>query len=174
MAKRVQRRRGTTAEHVTFTGYDGETTVDTTKDTVVVHDGILAGGRPLAREDLSNVNLANRIGVAELNLVDGTVNQVIKTNGSGTISFTAIDVAGTTIGTIGGDIEGTIANALIKDNKVGITELNVTDGTNGQALTTNGSGTLAFSDVVTDPNMGGMLGGITSNASINNLSLIHI
>ena len=39
MAKRVQRRRGTTSEHTSFTGYDGETTVDTTKDTVVVHDG---------------------------------------------------------------------------------------------------------------------------------------
>ena len=92
MAKRVQRRRGTTVEHTTFTGYDGETTVDTTKDTVVVHDGTLAGGYPLAREDLSNVNLANKIGVAELNLVDGTVNQVIKTNGSGTISFGTIDI----------------------------------------------------------------------------------
>jgi len=71
MAKRVQRRRGTTVEHATFTGYDGETTVDTTKDTVVVHDGALAGGFPLAREDLSNVNLVNAIGVTQLNLVDG-------------------------------------------------------------------------------------------------------
>jgi len=44
MAKRVQRRRGTTSEHTTFTGYIGETTVDTSKDTVVVHDGSQAGG----------------------------------------------------------------------------------------------------------------------------------
>ena len=32
------------------------------------------------------------------------------------------------------------------DNTVGITQLNVSDGSNGQALTTNGSGTLAFAD----------------------------
>ena len=49
MAKQVQLRRGTTAEHATFTGAVGEVTVDTTKDTLVVHDGSLAGGYPLAR-----------------------------------------------------------------------------------------------------------------------------
>lgn len=45
-----QRRRGTTAQHASFTGLLGELTVDTDKDTVVVHDGSLAGGYPLARE----------------------------------------------------------------------------------------------------------------------------
>ena len=44
-----QRRRGTTAQHASFTGLLGELTVDTDKDTVVVHDGSLAGGYPLAR-----------------------------------------------------------------------------------------------------------------------------
>lgn len=55
MATVIQRRRGTTAQHATFTGALGELTVDTTKKTVVVHDGATAGGIPLAREDLSNV-----------------------------------------------------------------------------------------------------------------------
>jgi hypothetical protein len=54
----VQRRRGTTAEHATFAGLNGETTVDTTKKTVVVHDGATAGGNPLLREDGSNSALA--------------------------------------------------------------------------------------------------------------------
>jgi hypothetical protein len=45
----VQIRRGTTAEHSTFTGLVGEITVDTTKDTLVVHDGATAGGYPLAK-----------------------------------------------------------------------------------------------------------------------------
>ena len=166
MAKRVQRRRGTTSEHASFTGYDGETTVDTTKDTVVVHDGTAAGGFPLAREDLSNVTLTNLIGVTELKLTDGTANQVIQTDGSGTISFGTIDIAGATIGAVGGDIEGTIANAQIKANVVGITEINVTDGTAGQALITNGSGTLTFGDVLTDPALGGHLSGTTSAAVI--------
>ncbi len=167
MAKRVQRRRGTTAEHASFTGYVGESTVDTTKDTVVVHDGSQLGGFPLAREDLSNVTLTNLIGITELKLSDGTANQVIQTDGSGTISFGTIDIAGATIGAVGGDIEGTIANAQIKANVVGIAEINVTDGTSGQALITNGSGTLSFGDVLTDPALGGHLSGTTSNATIN-------
>ena len=44
-----QRRTGTTAQHASFTGLLGELTVDTDKDTVVVHGGSLAGGYPLAR-----------------------------------------------------------------------------------------------------------------------------
>lgn len=54
MARQVQLRRGTTSEHSSFTGAVGEVTVDTTKDTVVVHDGSTAGGVPLAKSsDLS-------------------------------------------------------------------------------------------------------------------------
>lgn len=49
MPKQVQLRRGTTAEHATFTGVVGEVTVDTTKDTLVVHDGSTVGGFPLAK-----------------------------------------------------------------------------------------------------------------------------
>ena len=52
MAKRLQLRRGTTAEHAVFTGAIGEVTVDTTKDTAVVHDGSTIGGFPLARESV--------------------------------------------------------------------------------------------------------------------------
>lgn len=44
----IQRRRGTTAQHATFTGAVGELTVDTDKDVVIVHDGSTAGGFPLA------------------------------------------------------------------------------------------------------------------------------
>ena len=51
MATQVQTRRGTTAQHSTFTGAAGELTVDTDKKTVVVHDGTTAGGAPLLREN---------------------------------------------------------------------------------------------------------------------------
>jgi hypothetical protein len=44
-----QRRRGTTAQHASFTGLLGEVTVDTDKKVTVVHDGSTAGGFPLAR-----------------------------------------------------------------------------------------------------------------------------
>jgi len=48
MATEVQFRRGTTAEHGSFTGAVGEVTVDTDKDTMVVHDNSQAGGYPMA------------------------------------------------------------------------------------------------------------------------------
>jgi len=51
MATAIQRRRGNTAQHASFTGLAGELTIDTQKNTVVVHDGTTAGGYPLARAD---------------------------------------------------------------------------------------------------------------------------
>ena len=48
MAKLLQIRRGTTVQHSSFTGAEGEVTVDTDKDTIVVHDNSTAGGFPLA------------------------------------------------------------------------------------------------------------------------------
>ena len=45
----IQLRRGTTAQHASFTGLVGEVTIDTDKDTLVVHDGVTAGGYPLAK-----------------------------------------------------------------------------------------------------------------------------
>ena len=95
MAKLLKLRRGTTSQHSSFTGAEGEVTIDTTKDTAVVHDGSQAGGRPLAREDMANVSsstIAGRLGadsiatskiaagalptdvtVASANIVDGTI-----------------------------------------------------------------------------------------------------
>jgi hypothetical protein len=48
MAKRLQHRGGTTSQHSSFTGAVREVTVDTDKNTLVVHDGATAGGHPLA------------------------------------------------------------------------------------------------------------------------------
>ena len=44
----VQQFRGTTAQHAKYTGLPGELTVDTDKNVVVVHDGVTAGGHPMA------------------------------------------------------------------------------------------------------------------------------
>lgn len=46
----IQFYRGTTAQHSGYTGPAGECTVDTTKSTLVVHDGKTAGGYPLVKE----------------------------------------------------------------------------------------------------------------------------
>ena len=50
MAKVLQHRRGTTAEHANFTGAAGEVTVDTTDKRLVVHDGSTKGGVPAAKK----------------------------------------------------------------------------------------------------------------------------
>lgn len=47
----IQFYRGTTAQHSGYTGPAGECTVDTTKNTLVVHDGVKAGGYPLVKEN---------------------------------------------------------------------------------------------------------------------------
>ena len=49
MAIQIQLRQGTTTEHNTFKGAVGEVTVDTTKKTLVVHDGVTVGGTVLAK-----------------------------------------------------------------------------------------------------------------------------
>jgi len=63
MATILQLRRGTTVQHSTFTGAEGEVTVNTTKDTVVVHDGATAGGFELvslaATQTLTNKTLTS-------------------------------------------------------------------------------------------------------------------
>ena len=72
MAKLLKLRRGTTTQHGSFTGAEGELTIDITKDTAVVHDGSQAGGRPLAREDMSNVSSASIAGQIGANAIDGS------------------------------------------------------------------------------------------------------
>ena len=77
----------------------------------------------IARSFSSATAEANSIGIAELNVSDGTSGQALTTDGSGTLSF---------------------ATTSPSANSIGITELNVSDGSSGQALTTDGSGTLSF------------------------------
>ncbi len=49
-SRQIQIRRGTAAEHAEFTGAPGEITVDTTTNTIRVHDGATAGGFALAHQ----------------------------------------------------------------------------------------------------------------------------
>jgi len=79
-----QRRRGTTAQHASFTGLLGELTVDTDKDVVVVHDGSTAGGFPLARAKGGTLEDAVVRGLEEdVNVVasaaTGTINLNVET-----------------------------------------------------------------------------------------------
>ena len=89
---------------------------------------------------------ANTIGITELDVSDGSSGQYLTTNGAGVLSF-ATDSTNVGATSVGGDVTGTVSNIQIAANKVGITELNVSDGTNGQVLKTNGSGTLSFTTI---------------------------
>jgi len=54
MSRQVKLRRGTAAQHSSFTGVEGEVTVNTTGKELRVHDGGTAGGVKVARADGSN------------------------------------------------------------------------------------------------------------------------
>ena len=165
MAKQVQIRRGSTVEHTTFTGANGEITIDGDQDTVVVHDGSTVGGFPLARQDMSNVS--NRIAISQLDVTNvGTTGQVLQKDNNGDLTF--VSFPDTDINAVGGDISGIVSNAQINANTVGITELNISDSTFGTVLATNGNGELFFSDIAAEVSLGGELSGKVGNAVLEN------
>jgi len=93
MSTQVQFRRGTTAEHSGFTGAIGEVTVDTVKQTCVVHDATQAGGYPLLREDGTNAALSlgsltscalKFAGDADTGIISPGVNQIALVTGGAT------------------------------------------------------------------------------------------
>lgn len=96
----------------------GQFVYDSTLDKLKVYDGlawVLVGAAP----DDSSIELS-----------------------SNTLSIKASGVGTSQIA------DDAVTAAKIGDNAVGIAALNVTDGTNGQVLVTNGSGTLSFQDQV--------------------------
>jgi Major tropism determinant N-terminal domain len=98
MAKQLQLRRGSTAQHSSFTGAVGEITIDTDKDTLVVHDGYTQGGEALLREDLNNL-ANNSIGLSKI--ATGTHGQVLYYNASGQLVALNPGTSGYTLQTNG-------------------------------------------------------------------------
>jgi hypothetical protein len=80
MSFAFQRRRGTTSQHSSFTGLNAELTVDTDKKTVVVHDGSVAGGYPLAKEKLGTITSPFETITVAATAATGTVNVDINTS----------------------------------------------------------------------------------------------
>ena len=72
MAIQVKFRRGSSAQHTSFTGANGEITVDTTNKTLRVHDGVTVGGVRIAK--------FNEISAASANLLSVTTNIVPQSN----------------------------------------------------------------------------------------------
>lgn len=71
MATRIKFRRGTTAQHASFTGAAAEITVNSSKDTVVVHDGSTQGGFEMLRADLDNLPNNATIPGSQVDTIDG-------------------------------------------------------------------------------------------------------
>ena len=107
----------------------------------------------------------NSVDIAKLDVTDsGNAGDVLKTDGAGALGFT-----NPASQAVGGDLTGTVGNAQIAANTVGISELNVSEGTNGQYLTTNGAGVLSFTTDSTNvgaASVGGDLTGTVANAQI--------
>ena len=75
MSKKLQLRGGTTSQHNSFTGAIREVTVDTDKDTLVVHDGSTQGGFALPRTAATIKTLLEN-GVDSVHYVDGSIDHV--------------------------------------------------------------------------------------------------
>ena len=121
MAKLLKLRRGSTSDHSSFTGAEGEVTVDTDKETLVVHNGAQAGGFPLARADQAAA------------LTGATFTGDVTLNATKELRFADTDSSNY----VGFEAPGTIAS-----NKIWV--LPAADGSAGEFLKTDGSGNLSW------------------------------
>ena len=162
MAKLLKLRRGTTTQHGSFTGAEGEVTIDTTKDTAVVHDGSQAGGRPLAREDLTNVSSSTIAG--RLNNDSLAVSKIAAGALPSDVTVVSQNITNGTIVT--GDIASdTIVNANINSGAA-IAGTKISPDFGSQQISTTGNivvgGTVDGRDVAAD---GTKLDGVETSAT---------
>jgi len=156
MATQVQFRRGTTAQNASFTGALGEVTVDTDKDTLVVHDGGTAGGFEISRADASNLKFPDgAVGTPAISFSSDT-NTGIYRGGTDILKFVT---AGTDAITIDAsqnvDVNGTVTsdglNVLAGNGVIGTAQINKDNdglgGISGVALTLANDGTSAGTGV---------------------------
>ena len=137
MATAIQFRRGTTAQHGSFTGLVGEITVDTDLDTLRVHDGSTAGGTRLAK--YSEVVAAATGDITSVVAGSGLTGGA--TDGDATISIDYANIAGSLVPSANVTYDlGSLANQW-KDIYVGPGSLYV----NGQKVLEDNSGTIQFS-----------------------------
>lgn len=137
MATAIQRRRGTTTQHASFTGLAGELTVDTDLNTLIVHDGSTAGGHRLAK--YTEVVAAASGDITEVVAGSGLTGGAA--SGSATISLDYENLTGNLIPSANNTYSlGSLTNVW-KDVYVGPGSLYV----NGQKVLEDNSGTIQIS-----------------------------
>jgi hypothetical protein len=149
MTKQVQRRRGTATQHTSFTGADGEISVNTTNKSIHVHDGVTTSGFEAARIDLTNVTGATVAGKVTGSTLSSLTITSADING-GTIDSTAIGNTTPSSGifttlsasstlTLGGTaVTSTAAELNILDGVTSTAaELNILDGVTATAAELN-------------------------------------
>ena len=138
MATEIKSRRGTAAQHddsTGFTGAEGELTVDTTNDTVRVHDGSTKGGHRLAK--YTEVQASNELSeMLDVNLTSPADGSVLKYDNA---SSKWIDSSKLTETAAGIAVTGTVASSD------GLTA-DYIDLTGGESTTT--TGTIACKQIV--------------------------
>ena len=137
MATAIQRRRGTTTQHGSFTGLAGEITIDTDLNTIIVHDGSTAGGYRLAKYTEVQAAAAGDITsvIAGSGLTGGT------SSGDATISLDYENLTGNLVPSANNTYSLGTASNVWKDVFVGPGSLYV----NGQQVISDNSGTIQIS-----------------------------
>ena len=143
----LQFRRGTTTQNNSFTGTAGELSVDTTLDTVRVHDGSTAGGFELTQNAASQTLTNKTLTSPQINTqVDMLARAELRFQDATGGEFVALEAPAT----VGSSVTFTLPSS---------------DGSSGQALITDGSGALSF---------GAAGATVTSDTSTNAERLIYV
>ena len=140
----VQLRRGTSAEHSSFTGAAGEITVNTSNSTIHVHDGSTAGGTELATK--SSVDGLTVNSISDVTITTPSSGQVLQYNGSAWVNATD---------------EDNLSNNDTDDLAEGSTNQYYTDARARGAISVTGSGSYDSSTGVIT-----VTGGVTSVNSL--------
>jgi len=137
MATAIQWRRGNTAQHANFTGLVGEITVDTDRNTVIVHDGSTAGGHRIAK-----YSEITAFGSGDItNVIAGSGLSGGAESGDATIALDYENLAGNLIPSSNNTYSLGSSSNVWKDVFVGPGSLYV----NGQQVLSDSSGTIQVS-----------------------------
>lgn len=162
MAVQLQLRSGTTTQHSTFTGAVGEVTVDTTKDVLVVHDGITAGGFP-------NAARANTDGTISLIKKDGTSAGEVNSVGLFNNTLTSTNTNQALTAAQGKVLKDLTDTKLTETNALGGTGQTWTDLTSSRTLGTtytNSTGSPIFVSVSVNMAAGASMTGVVDGVTV--------